>query len=810
MLAVDAATEMRSMTLLYERWADRIYRYFLLCTADPAVADRMMQDLLITLPEDLQRFAGQEKSFGGWLFGRASEVFWREHSVPSRMYRRLTRYLPSRGSSSDEIDDTPNPQSAGPELSGFEEVAPALALLTPDRREVLGIQFGARLKTASAAEALRLPASLMSSHVQWAMDSLAEQLDTANNRRFQEDVEYLVDRQVLTGTQRQKHFTLIHGMFTGDFEMESSEPQRAPVFEIGALIGVVVLGLIGIWIWSLITSGDPQDRELAATNVETVAGDDSDPTPTAEPEPTEEPDESMIGDANGGSCFAADGKAQFDQFVARFNDGDMDRLSEMLPGVDVSELPENQLVEAAYANGDFIHNGDEIDLADVKEFFAERYEAGERWDVLDAYPAEHYRNWNQAAPLEMYQDWKRENPEQSLIIVSGMEISGEEPGQQLLQGRVTIDCDAETIIGWDLQAYGGGLTNSVTVDQFSQLNEGLTAADARQVTAIVQADDRVDGGMLSAWEFTWTEARDDEDRPMRHIEVRTLDGARQISFAQYRSNWWLDQRGWMIYGSDDEAPPFSDEIALPMSWLPEIAAVLEDADLEPGFSGSREIEHDYSFTSSGGTERFLEIAVVDGVIDTVQVREYTPGGARVRPEIWVRDVRWIESIDPQQFEAATEPDFPELETDAPRYSVPAEDWAELEFEQVIPGFVQTEETYRIRWNDVEMELTVRPSRGGLDIRSVPPSIDESWTTAAAQYDWGTLVWAHRQFAGYPTEALWDDGRFLFELVVDREQMSPEHDWSLRELVSLANALSVPIDFDDPEETRSGISGGSGL
>src|SRR5690625_1078419 len=77
MLAVDAASELRSLTLLYERYADRLFRYFLLCTGDPGSADRLMRDLIYRLPGELQRFGGQDQSFAGWLFARASEVFWR-------------------------------------------------------------------------------------------------------------------------------------------------------------------------------------------------------------------------------------------------------------------------------------------------------------------------------------------------------------------------------------------------------------------------------------------------------------------------------------------------------------------------------------------------------------------------------------------------------------------------------------------------------------------------------------------------------------------------------------------------------------
>jgi hypothetical protein len=166
--------------------------------------------------------------------------------------------------------------------------------------------------------------------------------------------------------------------------------------------------------------------------------------------------------------------------------------------------------------------------------------------------------------------------------------------------------------------------------------------------------------------------------------------------------------------------------------------------------------------------------------------------------------------DEGQFEIETDPRFPELETDAPRYQVPEEDNEKLGLISMTVGSDQKEETYRISWNDVEMDLYVRPSRGGLDPNSVPQSIDDSWTNAYAPYDWGTLVWAYRQFAGYPTDAIWDDGRYQFIIATNREDVSADHDWDLDELIELANLLSVDAGDSPDESGYSGEGGGYGF
>jgi DNA-directed RNA polymerase specialized sigma24 family protein len=817
MLAVDAATELRSMTLLYERWADRIYRYFLLCTGDQVVAERMMRDLIKRLPGDLQKFAGQDRSFAGWLFGRASEVFWQEYSVPSRVYRRVSRYVPGRRSNDGPIDQSSG--GSAPVLAGFEEMAGALRILSPDKREVLGIHLGAQLKTAPAAEALRLPASLMSSHVQWALDALAEQVDVTNTRRLSQDLSDLINHQTFNSQQRQSHFSLLHGVFLGEVEMEPDEDQqRAPVFEVAALIGVVSLGLFGIWIWGLITPGDQREHEVATPPTETAAQPDPTATPTVEMEPTPEatPDEMMMEPANDEirSCMATEGKAQFDRFVRMFNEGDFEGLRMMLPDDDEASeevTSDDETVPSGGIDAHFVHGENDLeDPGDIIEFLEARYDAGERWDVLEAYPAEHYRNWRGAAPLEMYQDWKREHPDMSMIIIGGLDWSADEQEPEIAQGRVIIDCDPGLVLVWDLQVYGDQNPDPVSLTDYIAAMEPLEPGEFRHVRAWTWADSRPDGGLLSSWEIIWSEAALN-DAKVERIDVQSLEGTPIISFVHDGSRWSLVQRGWFMYGSGDD-PPLPDEIVLPMPWLRQLPGLIQEFEVDPNSIGgtSLTLTEDYSYTAIGGIERFLDINLIDGNLGAITLRERAPSGERVRPEIRILSVNRGDEPPDDYFHVASEPEFPELDVEATRYQVPADEHGELRLLHMTVGGDQTEETYRLSWNDVEFDLTARPSRGGLDVQSIPSSLDESWTTAATEYRWGSLVWAYRQFAGYPTDAVWDDGRFRFELSVDRDAITPEHDWSLQELIALANALSVDafegLDVDEPVTVGGGGNG----
>ena len=803
MLAVDAASEMRSMTLLYERWADRLYRYFLLSTGDPETADRMLRDLITRLPTDLQRFAGSDRSFAGWLFARASEVFWREYSLPSRMYRRVSRYIPSRSASGGFAES--DARSTEPVPSGFDEISVALKALTPDRREVLGIHIGASLRTAPAAEALKLPASLMSSHIEWSLQSLGEQLDVTNIRRLSEDLSELINRQTLTNQQRQRHFSIIHGVFLGDVELETDEPERAPVFEIAALVGVVIVGLVGIWAWGLITEGDTREHDVASEPQAQTAGE---PDPTATPlvEPPDDDDQVVMADGPA-ACMAADGKAHFDRFVGYFNDGDFDGLAGMLPGEDVADSgdvgPEEQSPESFWR-----HGGTAIaDAETALEFLQERHDAGERWDVLEAYPAEHYRNWRGAAPLEMYQDWKRENPRSSMIIVAGLDWSAEQDSAQIAQGRVVIDCDAGIVTDWDIQLYGEPDAELVSLSDYISAAVPLQPGEIRQTVARIRVDGRPDQGLLQTWELDWAEAVLEDGASAERIEIRTLDGSEEIRFVQEGGRWVLDQRGWRMYGDND--PPFPDEIALALPWLRDLPEHIDFLPIPDDIDGVRlSFTRDVSDDSLGGVERDLELDLVDGRFGAIRVREFPNNGERVRPEIQLLSVTRSPDLFLDDFRVVGEPPFPELETDAPRYQVPAEEWEELRIVSLIVGGEQDAEQYRIRWNDVVLDLTVRPSRGGLDVDNIPPSIDDSWIDNVAEYRWGQMVWVYRHFAGYPTDALWDDGRHRFSLSVSREASTLEG-WDLDELIELANALSASEQYQGDEAGPSGAGSGAG-
>lgn len=797
MLAVDAASEMRSMTLLYERWADRLYRYFLLSTADPEIAERMMRDLIARLPEDLQLFAGQDRSFGGWLFSRASEVFWHEYSPVSRLSRHLSRYIPSR--TPDDHDPTAGPVNDQPVVGEFDEIAAALAQVPADRREVLGIHFGARLKTVSASEALRVPASLMPSHIQWALQSLGEHLDVQNTRRLSEDLSDVIQRESLSQQARQHHFSLINGVFAGEVDVETGEPERTPIVEIGALVGVVIVGLLGIWIWGLITEGDTRQHDVASQPEAGISSDDSDPTPTPEPSPTgEATDEAVTAtdddndDGADATCMAADGEAQFDRFVRHFNAGDFDGLEAMLP---VAEDDRDEDSTPVMVTDTLLHHAGRIlnDSDSALAFLEERHEAGERWDVLQALPAQHYGHRRESVPIEMYQDWIQEDPDLSIIIVSGLDWSGADEPRALAAGRAVFNCESEELVSWDMQARTEQHTAEVNAADFVSVMDDLQEGESRSIRARVNVDSRPDGGALSLWDIYWTEAVLNDGSSVEHAEVTNVDGEPLIRYVNDGERWQIDQRGWPLFGDTGDEVDLPDEIDMVVPWFSEVATVLGDFSGRVDDVASLRIAEDYTDDELGARERELGLTISSGIIQSVEVLENTSNDTHLRPEFQILSANRSDDVDESLFALEEEPQFPEIERSEQRYDIDDRIHDKLDLISMSVTDDQTEELYRIAWNDVEMDLYVRPSRGGLDPDSVAQSIDDSWTNAHSEYNWGILVWAYRHFAGYPTDAIWDDGHYLFVISVDPDNVSAEHDWDLDELIELANTLSADQD-----------------
>jgi hypothetical protein len=96
-------------------------------------------------------------------------------------------------------------------------------------------------------------------------------------------------------------------------------------------------------------------------------------------------------------------------------------------------------------------------------------------------------------------------------------------------------------------------------------------------------------------------------------------------------------------------------------------------------------------------------------------------------------------------------------------------------------------------NGVPLEVRVMPSRGELDTRTGGAMWDPAWPVHVAEASHGPVLWTSRGDDGLPTEAIWDTGRYRFDLHLTGD-LAPDAVWHETALVELVETLSAGSDL----------------
>jgi len=133
---------------LYEQHADRIYRYHLVRTGDPALAEDLTAETFHAALEGFARYRPGKGSHAAWLAGIA------RHKLADSYRRRRTLPL-------DLVDERAAPAaSAAPTEETVQRrlqmaaVAAAMKHISPDRAEALALHFFAGLTLEDAGAAM--------------------------------------------------------------------------------------------------------------------------------------------------------------------------------------------------------------------------------------------------------------------------------------------------------------------------------------------------------------------------------------------------------------------------------------------------------------------------------------------------------------------------------------------------------------------------------------------------------------------------------------------------------------------------------
>jgi RNA polymerase sigma-70 factor (ECF subfamily) len=161
LLRATAGQDRQAFRALYERHADRVYRFALSLVRNAHLAEEVLQETMVAVWKSAERFRGASK-VTTWILGIAKN---QAHSL-LRREQRGTR--------------TPELPTMSPDPSAIAEmtvkVQDALGTLPPQQREVLHLVFFEEMTLAEAAEVLGIPEGTVKSRMFNARKALAKEL----------------------------------------------------------------------------------------------------------------------------------------------------------------------------------------------------------------------------------------------------------------------------------------------------------------------------------------------------------------------------------------------------------------------------------------------------------------------------------------------------------------------------------------------------------------------------------------------------------------------------------------------------------
>lgn len=174
-LALAARSTPQAFEQLYQRYADRLYRYAAGLTGSTSLADDIVSDTMMAALEQLHRFDPTRGSFAGWLFTIAR----RRMADDQRRLSRLRRAFQRHGLEPDFEDD---PLTNVIRSEDAARLRAALLRLAKHDRDVLLLRFVVELSGPEIAEILNISPSAVRVRVHRALGRLANQLGEADER----------------------------------------------------------------------------------------------------------------------------------------------------------------------------------------------------------------------------------------------------------------------------------------------------------------------------------------------------------------------------------------------------------------------------------------------------------------------------------------------------------------------------------------------------------------------------------------------------------------------------------------------------
>ena len=170
-LVVAAQRDRQEFASIYERYADRLFRYALARTGSPAIADDVVSDTMLAALEGISDFDPGQGSLAGWLFAIATRRIADRGRQLGRFRRALARVwttLPP------ELDDDLLEVVVRTEDARL--VRQLLGRLSGADRELVLLRYSAGLNAAEIADVLDISHGAARMRLSRALDRMSNDL----------------------------------------------------------------------------------------------------------------------------------------------------------------------------------------------------------------------------------------------------------------------------------------------------------------------------------------------------------------------------------------------------------------------------------------------------------------------------------------------------------------------------------------------------------------------------------------------------------------------------------------------------------
>jgi RNA polymerase sigma-70 factor (ECF subfamily) len=168
-LVVAAQRDPREFAALYQRYADRVFRYALQRTGSPAVADDILGETMMAAFEGLPGYSIERGSFSGWLFTIAARRLADRHRRRSRFWRAVTRGSDATIAADDVLDTIVRREDA-------QRVTGAIGRLNESDADLLLLRYSAGLNSSEIAAVTGLSPGAVRMRLSRARRELAKDL----------------------------------------------------------------------------------------------------------------------------------------------------------------------------------------------------------------------------------------------------------------------------------------------------------------------------------------------------------------------------------------------------------------------------------------------------------------------------------------------------------------------------------------------------------------------------------------------------------------------------------------------------------